>query len=957
MKEFYLNIKKLDQLKIVEKPSDTNLKSLLDIIKDDAELALYFYDVLGPGWVELLDKAGKFEELREKEARMIGKYKAHYLKQCAESKAEAVLGIIEKLEAQDINIQGTLIRAIVRMPEETAVKGVELVTRHLDEQENKWWYAIGKSAAELMVKLVANHADKAFEVAEALLDAWVSEKKVYGKDIVAKFSEDEYSELMLEHFSKVWEVEPEQAIGVLIKILNRCLETLDKEGKEEEGYDASISFGYGLELGDLDNIDMQHPRIKTILVKGICEAGKVLIDKEPGKASEFLDLLEGTNRVIFLRIAMYLLRSMKPGTEKERISKFVGNKEYFEYNLCWYEHRRLMNDKFDDVSDEAKKAFLEWVDEDKYSEEQRKDFTERYKNDNEAKPDFEKWGNFAKAEELYLVRERFEDEYERHKKAAGVKNDSELAPRRMVGEARYVSPTEGTPLTSKEMAEKKVSEVLDYVSNPKNYEVEKKKQEVFRDAASALRATFKEDVKKRYKDYLECDVEELKKLSASLLASFFYGVEDAVREGSFSKKEWELLIGFAFLVVEEKHEDQEYRDCFSEILSVLREGFGGGKGKLELDESTAKEFWGILKKLIYFPVKNIENRDEERDPVQLTLRHVAGKALELTVLLSVVCKKRFPEYWERELKVEIRACWEYVLENIREPGINCIFGIEFSRIHWLDTEWVEENLDLIFKDELWDEVWGTYTSWGRPSPECFELLIQEQQYLEAVKRIDKPSKFKFGKEPDKGLTEHLMIGYFNGWIDYEHEVLQKFFEKVPADLRAKAARFLATGFKNVNEKSGSEKEEVAARMKQYWDSRLATMDKEEAIGFMKWVSDSVLNGKETLEFVEKTLNISGGKLSKHGDSKGFVEGVCELGKEKENELLALRCLKLAAGDENMHVTWSRIQEPLVNFLGAMVDMPEDVRSAAIEVADAYGRYNPDKFQEIWERLTKTTEGR
>jgi hypothetical protein len=155
----------------------------------------------------------------------------------------------------------------------------------------------------------------------------------------------------------------------------------------------------------------------------------------------------------------------------------------------------------------------------------------------------------------------------------------------------------------------------------------------------------------------------------------------------------------------------------------------------------------------------------------------------------------------------------------------------------------------------------------------------------------------------------------------------------------------------VNEKGGNEKKEVAARMKRYWESRLAIMDKEEAVGFMKWLSDSVLDGKETLEFVEKTLIISGGELSERGDSKGFVEGVCKFGKEG-NELLALRCLKKAAADKNMHMPWSSIQEPLVNFLEAMVDMTEDVRSAAIEVADAYGRYNPDKFRDVWEKLRK-----
>jgi len=328
--------------------------------------------------------------------------------------------------------------------------------------------------------------------------------------------------------------------------------------------------------------------------------------------------------------------------------------------------------------------------------------------------------------------------------------------------------------------------------------------------------------------------------------------------------------------------------------------------------------------------------------------------MELTVLLGLVCKKQFEKFWEKELKAETRECWEYVLENIREPGINCIFGIEFSRIYWLDSEWVEQNLDSILSDELWDETWGTYVSWGRPSPQCFKVLVERGGYCRAVELLGSGYKYKyeFQKKPERGLVEHLMIGYFNGWIDYEHEVLQEFFEKVPADLRAKAARFLTTGFKGTKEGDDEKyRQEVAERMREYWRRRLAVMDKEEAIGFMKWVSDSVLSGKETLEFVEKTLNISGGKLSKHENIKAFVEGVCKFGKEG-NELLALRCFKKAAADENMHMTWSRIQEPLVNFLVAMVDMPEDVRSAAIEVADAYGRYNPDKFHGVWTKLNK-----
>ncbi len=953
MKSYYENINVLEKLRELSAPIDTDLEKVLEIITGDAELSLYFYDVLGPGWVELLDKAGEFEELREKETGMIGKYKAHYLKECAENKAEVVLGIIEKIDAQDINILGTLIRTIVKMPEETAIKGVTVVTKYLGKQENQWWYAQGESASELMVKLLANQADKAFEVAEALLDVWVSEEKTFGKEIVAKFSKDEYSRLMLEHYKKVWEAEPEQAVGVLIKILNRCLEELDKEGKGEEGYDASKSFGYGLETGDLDKINLQYPEIKTVLIKGICGAGKVLVEKEPGKVSELLDLLEGKNRAIFLRIAMYLLRFVGSKAETDRINKFVGNKEYFkEYNPYWNEHRRLLNDKFDDVSDEAKRAFLEWINEDKYNEEYRKDVVERVKVDNGVVPDFEIWENRAKAEELYFVREKFKDEYERYKIATGAGNDSEFAPRRNVSEARYVDPREGTPLSTEEMAGKACDEVLDYLLNPKNY-AGKERASGWGTARDALASTFKFDVKKRMGDYLGCEVEKLVTLEPDFLYSFFDGFREAEK---IEREVWGQVLELASEVVKNNGTDGKYRACHHTILSALHGGFSNKDDEgIEFTEDRVKNFWGIIETLARYPVGDRSQSNEyERDPVQIGCVLVPAQAMELSVSLGVVCKKRFPELHESYLKGEIQECYEKVLK-IKEEGINCRFGLDFARIYWTDTEWVKKNLGNIFSDDLWDETWGTYVSWSRPSPKCFELLIQEKQYLKAVKRIGEPSKFKFGKEPEKGLIEHLTIGYFNGWINYEDEVLQEFFKKAPAKLRAKAARFMTTGFKGTKEGDDKKyRQEVTARMREYWRKRIAAMEKEEAIGFMKWVSDSLLEGKETLELLKETLEISGGELSERGNVKAFVEGICKLGKEG-NELLALQCFKKAAADKNMHMTWSGIQKPLVNFLEGIVGMSGDVRSAAIEVADAYGRYNQTEFRGVWVELNKKKE--
>ncbi len=769
----------------------------------------FFKELKNPHWLEPLKNQGFFRipddpEKGEAYDRWLEEW---YLCAISERVPEKVLGVIRDVKCENPYVRSGCIKCLLKMPLETAAKGNGIINNLLKREFTKGdvdWLWVGQNCAKLMVKMVDKFPDSAFVIAWALLDAWVSEEKTYGKDIVAKFSGHYYRELMLEHYNKVWEAKPEQTVRVLIRILKQCLEDLDTE---ENGYDASISFGFGLALGDLDKIDMKHPGIKTILVKGICEAGIVLIDKEPGKVSGLLGLLEETNRIIFLRIAMYLLRFVPAGTEKKRISKFVGNKEYFkEYNPCWNEHRRLLNDKFDAVSAKDKKAFLGWVEEDKFTEERRKDIADWNSENKKPSPNFEKMESFAKAEELYLVRERFEDEYKRYKKEAGVENDSELAPRKMVSEARCVSPMEGTPLIAEDMAKMTCEEVLDYILEPKNYEGEKKVGG-WGTVKDALTATFGADVRKRPAEYLKFDLKTLELLAPEFLAKFFYAVSETVREGSFKKEGWERLIDLACGIVGTKNKEKEWKECFLAILWVLHDGFGEESNRITFNEAISRKFWFILKELVGYNYD--EKSESEEEPIQRRLRSVQGGAFGQVILLGIECKNDFATVFENFLKKELVQVFTLAAKEIKRSEVNCTLGYRFASIYWLDKEWVESNAEIIFDDEMWDAVWGTYVSWGRPSPQCFKYLVEKGMYGRAVERIGAKSKYKFGKKPDDGLVEHLMIGYFNGWIVYEDEVLQKFFEKSPAGLRAKAARFLATGFKDVNEGGGDEKERLA----------------------------------------------------------------------------------------------------------------------------------------------------
>jgi hypothetical protein len=47
---------------------------------------------------------------------------------------------------------------------------------------------------------------------------------------------------------------------------------------------------------------------------------------------------------------------------------------------------------------------------------------------------------------------------------------------------------------------------------------------------------------------------------------------------------------------------------------------------------------------------------------------------------------------------------------------------------------------------------------------------------------------------EEDWMKHLMIAYFNGWMEYKDSLLRRFFEKADAKLRGQAAEFMTTGF-------------------------------------------------------------------------------------------------------------------------------------------------------------------
>jgi len=661
---------------------------------------------------------------------------------------------------------------------------------------------------------------------------------------------------------------------------------------------------------------------------------------------------------------MYILRFVPDGTQRERISSIIGNRKFLELPYWQYEYKLLLRDKYEDINEEAIKVFKTWVDEPvvddiKYFAE----WFERAWGRKYTQEDLEKYESRIRASKLFLVREKFTELYEKYKGKSGA-SDEELMPKPMVRTGRRIGPTEGSPISEEEMLKMEPKGAIEYLSDPSRWEIDKKKESIFHTPEEGLEGTFEKVVQQRVNDYAELSAGEIIKLKPIFLKSYFHGAWNAQRERQIKEETLVKILQRANYVIIEKEDNQDYEGVFTSILYIADVIFDNEEIRKKLIKSEGELIWKTIEPLTKYKDKRYET-DRDEYPHQKSINCVAGRAFTLIVRFGLSYKNEDRKTYEKEWSGKIRSVLDYVVENVKDERIRSVLGVWFPQLHWLEKIWTETNLDGIFNksdDKAWDIVWGTYMSWGSAYKNTFDLLSKRGKYDYAADKIGSGIYRKHDKNPDEGLVEHLMIGYFNGWIDIEDGLLKKFFIKASAELRGKAARFLTTGFKSVSEEGGEEKEKVARRMKEYWKKRLEAIgekpeeNKDEAVEFTGWVEDSLLDPKETLELLDKTLELSGGKFGQMRDAEEIVEAICELG--KGSELIALRCLKKATADENIKMPWVRYEERLIEFLEQIDELPNDynnvkeILSEAVETADLYGRLQPDKFREIWEKLNK-----
>ncbi len=651
--------------------------------------------------------------------------------------------------------------------------------------------------------------------------------------------------------------------------------------------------------------------------------------------------------------------------QKKRINEIIANNELRTGPGYKYEYYLLFNKQYEGVFDDVKRDFLSWVDEQKVEDEN--DFGEWFEKVNgrkHTKSDLAKYEDGMRASKLFLIKENFKKEYEKYRNSSG-KSDTEIAPKPRVGTARFISPSEGTPLSEEEMSKMKTEEVIAYIIDEDKWK-DKKSISFFNTPEEALLSAFGMAVKQKVEDYINLKSSDLIKLRPKFLTYYFDGIWIALREKKVAEVNWQIILDSVKTIISKKITSEDYEYCFRAILDLI--GY-------KLEQKTAKEhhelIWGIIKPLTKYQYDSdiIVEPEAEKDPYDECINCVQGKAFELAIRFGLGCKKEFPDYYEKTLSEQLRDVFDFIANENSLAKVVCVFGIWLVQLHWMEEDWIVNNLDLILNEEdiqRWDAVWGSYVTWGRPAPEAFNLLAEKGKYKKAIERIEEENLFTYQKNPEEGLAEHLIIAFFNQWIEFEDENLKRFFDKSPTKLRGYAARFMTTGFKVVSEDTGrtkDEKEAIGKRLQLYWQSRLDEISKksdeniEETVEFQIWVKDSLIEPEETLNLLYKTLELSRGELGELVYNVELVEGICDAA--KGNEIKAIQCLMMAFKNPEMRMYSQESKENLNTFIDSIIEFPDDypdivnIRKETINLIDTIGRLCPDlreDYEKFYTRL-------
>jgi hypothetical protein len=904
---FFEQTKRIDGL-IDGGPSSSQYdRELFDLLGDDALNEYFFTRISDPGWLDPLNKAGKFRQIPEPKeyvsetgTRISFLFwpPGVYLKKIAPLVPLEVCRVVGQLpETQNLRVHDVVIELALIVPSEYVG---DLLHKVIEGVRCPYHGTLPLKVGELIGRLAkAGQTESALKLAGIALELLEDPKSRHSEEIepllgnlrepMARFDQWHYERILEQSMPDLVEVAGDRTIQLLCNVLDRAILLSDRRGERCRPADFSHIWRPAIE----EHQQNLNTSIRHLLVSAIRDASQHYAQRNLGLVPAIVQSLEARSESwwVFRRLSLHLLR-LFPDQAVNLVRANLVDRQLFDSIEVKHEYFLLEKDCFGLLTKEQQTTVLSWIDlGPTYTDEQLKrweEFTGTRWTATDKAGYIRQWKRDHLAPIEKYLDKQWKRAYEELLSEEGNPSHPEFSTYSQRGSWGPQSPK-----PAEDLASLATEDLIRYLMNWKP-QTERfmglSPEGLGRELTAAVSGN-----PERY----AVDAVKFKGLAEpTYVRAILDGFHNAVRQKlSFA---WDPVLELCVWVAEQTTNipdrivtsagmDPSWTWTRATVCRLLSDGFLSEVNPIAFN--LRARLWAAIEPVTIDPVPTIQQEAEywgnaveesprprrrmaeKIDPFSNAMNSPRGVALQTVMDFALWVRKEFEKLQNKktlldqgfEAMPEVRRVLDSHLdtENDATITIRAVYGQRLPWLQQLDADWAKENTRRIFPRDnsaLWHAAWDTFIGYTAPYDRVFDWLRDEYSFaVEQISTHHHPWTTQEG--PDYALGHHLMSFYWRGKIEIGSDILKDFYRKADAKLRSDSLSFVGRSLRNTTEPIP---ENINIRLSELWEWRVKEVkgkfveNAEELKGFAWWFTSGKFDDEWSITQLLEAL-----RLAKH----------------------------------------------------------------------------------------------
>jgi len=876
---FYFRAVVLDNLREQRDPSRVIVKVLVRHLDNEAYEKYFFSGQVNRAWTPLLHEERYFSNPPEPEEVQPGSYRfrswfaGDHLIRVAREYPEIVVDVASTVQSRNGYVLDKILEALLQIPAGLCAGAVQNIS--------KWVPSFRRFFAPVKLGEFMRHLSESGHILEALciLDALLtpavpeveaSSERMRLRLIRSRSRVDEYwlKEIWRAQGVKIIALSPKEAIRVLEGNLVLSIELEQEAYGEGTGSRSTSAWRSAIE--DHPQNTSIHP-LNDLLVDGIRDALFMICSEQAEQGEQLLSKYLSSNHSILRRIAIHALRSF--GKQYPNLLQEVfSRRSTFEDHEIHHELYWLLANQFMNLPEESRGQIIDWLFEGPQDTGAIAKWIEQREGAERLEEELLRYKKHWTLRRIWGIRKWLEgQDKERLEEFINELGEPDH-PDFLAWHSEVTFVKQVTPLSADQMKELSLEEIVGQLKSyvPPSASIEHSREGL---AVALKAATSEEPVRFAELSSFLMDGE----IRFVYTYHYLCGMRESIERGK--KPDLALLLDLCEFVsrseedpfIEDRGDHEAgLRAAQLEVARLL--GTLLKQENADLDNALLNRVRSIISLLLQNPDPKPDTEEMGGwDPATRSLNSVRGQAMhDLLQLALYIDRKKRGEAGKGEHQPSmdpfVQAKLEKKLDKKEDASlsVHSVFGWYFPHMHYLDRDWTNKHLQLIFPenpefDTYWRAAWDAYVSFNRVYQDVFTALMP--LYRHAISLIGEPEHpNRFGTTKAEKLAEHLAFAYIHELIDLDSEdrLIEDFYGMAEDKLRGHIAFWLVRAFRELKLGAESPVLRRMSRLMQWRINAAADSDdiencQEEISSFMRWLEHVPVGFGEMGPLIKKAV--------------------------------------------------------------------------------------------------------